>query len=169
MKRLRPLLIPVAAIVSAALLNTLLLINVHVPSGSMEPAIPSGSMVLGNRLAYRNEEPAAGDVVIFRHPEAGGCWLIKRVVAVPGQSFSIRGGQVYIDGLPLSEAYVQEFSADDYPDTVIPEGCYFVMGDNRTSSADSRAWNAPFVRREDIIARALFVYFPEFQCLSDSH
>ncbi|MCI8400825.1 MAG: signal peptidase I [Lachnospiraceae bacterium] len=166
MKRLKPLFVPASAVVLAAILNTFVLVNAHVPSGSMEPAIPSGSMVIGNRLAYRTEEPAAGDVIIFRHRETGENWLIKRVVAIPGQMFAVRQGRVYIDGQLLDETYVPHFSADDYPETLVPEGCYIVLGDNRTASGDSRTWEDPFVRREDILARAWFVYFPVFHTLS---
>lgn len=162
MKRFRPLLIPAAAILLAALLNTFLLMNIHVPSGSMEPTIPSGSMILGSRIAYRFREPMVGDVIVFRHPASGGRLLIKRVIAVPGQTFAIREGRVYLDGQLLPEEYVIDFSADDYPETLIPEGCYLVLGDNRPASMDSRVWDDPFVRREDILAQALFVYYPKF-------
>lgn len=165
MKRLKPLLLPAAAIVLAAVLNTFFLANVHVPSASMEPAIPSGAMVLADRTAYRTEAPKAGDIVVFSHGEAGACRLIKRIVAVPGQVFSIRDGRVYIDGQLLPEEYIQDFSSDDYPETLVPEGCYLVLGDNRTASGDSRSWDDPFVRREEILARALFVYFPGFRKL----
>lgn len=169
MKRLRPLLLPAAAIVLAFALNTFVLVNIHVPSGSMEPAIPTGAMLLGSRLAYRTDGPASGDVIVFHHPEAGDSWLIKRVIAGPGQVFAIREGQVYIDGQLLPEEYVERFSSDDYPETPVPEGCYIVLGDNRTESGDSRVWEDPFVRREDIMAQALFVYFPKFHGLQEKN
>ena len=163
MRRRGRLLIPLAAVLLAALLNGFFLLNAYVPSGSMEPAIPSGSMVLGNRLAYRRSAPEAGDVIFFRRPEAGErrC-LVKRVIAVPGQTFALQEGRVYIDGQLLEEDYVERFSGDDYPETFVPEGCYIVLGDNRMESGDSRFWEDPFVRREDILARGMFVYFPKF-------
>ena len=62
----------------------------------------------------------------------------------------------------LDEPYIAEFSRDSYPETVVPEGCYLVLGDHRTNSNDARYWADPFVRREDLLARGLFVYFPRF-------
>lgn len=162
MKRFRPLLVPAAAILLAALLNLFFLMNIHVPSGSMEPTIPAGSMLLGNRTAYWFGDPMPGDVVVFRHSAAGGRLLIKRIIAVPGQTFAILEGRVYLDGQLLPEEYVLDFSADEYPETQIPEGCYLVLGDNRPVSMDSRFWEDPFIRREDILARALFIYYPRF-------
>lgn len=163
MKRGRCLLIPAAAILLAACLNCVFLLNAYVPSGSMEPAIPSGSLVLGNRLAYGRDNPQAGDVVFFHHPEIGERkWLVKRIIALPGQTFALCGGRVYIDGKLLEEAYVEEYSDDTYPETLVPEDCYIVLGDNRQESGDSRTWKEPFVRREDILARGICVYFPEF-------
>jgi len=153
-------LFPLGAMALAILVNLFLLVNAYIPSGSMEPTIPTGALILGDRTAYRRGEPQVGDVVLFRHAELGKKWLVKRVVGLPGQTFSMENGRVYLDGQLLEEDYVTEFSSDRYPKTVIPEDCYLVLGDHRTSSFDSRFWNDPFVHREDLMARALFVYFP---------
>ena len=144
-------LLPLAAVGVAVFVNLFLLMNARVPSGSMEPTIPTGSLMLGDRTAYLRGEPEAGDVILFRHEEFGKAYLVKRVMAVPGQTFSLREGRVYLDGQLLEEDYVTEFSTDSYPETVVPEGCYLVMGDNRRNSNDSRFWDDPFVRREYII------------------
>jgi len=153
---------PLGAVGLALALNLFILINARVPSGSMEPTIPTGALMLGDRTAYRRGEPQAGDVVLFRHePEFGRKILVKRVIALPGQTFSMEDGRVYLDGQLLEEDYIAEFSSDSYPETVVPKGCYLVLGDHRTSSNDSRFWSDPFVRREDLIARAMFVYFPK--------
>lgn len=163
MSRWRRILLPAVAVFSAAVLNTFLLLNAYVPSSSMEPTIPSGAMVLGNRLAYSGNVPQVGDVVFFHHSETGERrWLVKRVIAVPGQTFAVASGRVYIDGQLLEEEYVDEFSDDDYPVTLVPEDCYIVLGDNRRESNDSRFWGDPFVRREDVRAKGMFVYFPKF-------
>lgn len=163
MKRYRRLRLPGTAILLAALLNTYLFINAYVPSGSMVPTIPEGAMVLGNRMAYRKEEPKTGDVVFFHHAEMGEQqWLVKRVIALPGQTFAVKEGQVYINGSPLREPYVEYASKDNFPEICVPEDCYILLGDNRQASHDSRYWEDPFVRREDIRAKGWFVYFPKF-------
>lgn len=153
-------LLPLAAMGIAVLVNLFLLVNAYVPSGSMEPTLPTGALLVGDRTAFRRGDPQTGDVVLFRHAEFGDKVLIKRVIALPGQVFSMENGRVYIDGRILEEDYIPEFSADSYPVTVVPEDCYVVLGDHRTNSNDSRYWADPFVRREDLLARALFTYFP---------
>ncbi|MBD5132935.1 MAG: signal peptidase I [Clostridiales bacterium] len=154
-------LLPLLAVALAAFLNLFILINAHVPSGSMEPTIPTGALLVGDRTAYLRGEPQAGDVALFRHEsEFGRDIIVKRIIALPGQTFSMENGRVYLDGELLDEPYITEFSADSYPETVVPEGCYLVLGDNRRDSHDSRFWADPFVRREELLARALLVYFP---------
>ena len=155
-------LLPLLAVALAAFLNLFILINAHVPSSSMEPSIPTGALLVGDRTAYRRgREPQTGDVVLFRHPsEFGRDIIVKRVIALPGQTFSMENGRVYLDGELLDEPYIAEFSADSYPETVVPEGCCLVLGDNRRDSYDSRFWADPVVRREELLARALLVYFP---------
>lgn len=154
-------LLPLLAVALAAFLNLFILINAHVPSGSMEPTISTGALLVGDRTAYLRGEPRTGDVVLFRHQsEFGRDIIIKRIIALPGQTFSMENGRVYLDGKLLDEPYITEFSTDSYPETVVPEGCYLVLGDNRLDSYDSRFWADPFVRREELLARALLVYFP---------
>lgn len=166
MKRLRTLWLPGVAILLAAVLNMQLFINAYVPSGSMAPTIPERAMVLGSRLAYRKEEPKTGDIVFFHHAELGKQqWLVKRVIALPGQTFAVKEGWVYINGSPLDESYVKYTSEDDFPETQVPEDCYILLGDNRRESHDSRYWEQPFVQREHIRAKGWFVYFPHFSRL----
>ncbi len=154
-------LLPLLAAALAAFLNLFILINARVPSGSMKPTIPSGALLVGDRTAYLRGEPRQGDVVLFRHEsEFGRDIIIKRVIALPGQTFSMEDGRVYLDGVLLEEDYITEFSSDSYPETVVPQGCYLVLGDNRRNSYDSRFWADPFVSREELLARAVLVYFP---------
>ncbi len=158
--------LPLLAVILAAFLNLFILLNAHIPSGSMEPTIATGSLVLGDRTAYLRGEPQAGDVVFFRHEsEFGRRIIVKRVIALPGQTFSMVDGRVYLDGRLLDEPYITQFSWDSYPETVVPEGCCIVLGDHRTNSNDSRFWTDPFVRWEDLLGRAMFVYFPRFHTL----
>jgi len=163
---LRPLLIPALAIALAAAINTFWLINAYVPSESMEPNIPKKSMALGLRTAYNAELPQTGDVIFFRHEELGNNLLVKRVVALPGQTVAIEAGRVYIDGDILEEPYIEEFSQDNFGLLRVPKDCYFVLGDNRLLSRDSRYWDEPYVHREEIVGKAVWVWFPQFNKLN---
>ena len=129
---------------------------------SMEPNLHAGQRVLVLKSAYWFSEPQRGDVVIFKSPADPDRTLIKRVIGQPGENLSISGGMVYIDGIPLDEPYTQG-STHAYPLTEIPVGNYFVMGDNRDRSTDSRSWG--FLPRENIIGKAWLCYWP----LSDWH
>ncbi|KXB62630.1 MULTISPECIES: signal peptidase I [Olsenella] len=141
-----------------------------VPSGSMLETIHEGDCLLGEKLSLRASAPKAGDVVTFDDPDDAGTTLIKRVVAVGGQTVELRDGVVYVDGRALDEPYVmgkpsyplQQHSrlldADiSYP-YVVPEGSIWVMGDNRTNSLDSRYFGAVSV--ESVTSRGLFIYWP---------
>ncbi len=161
---LRWLLIPAGAVLLAFLLNSFLILNVRVPSGSMEPTVPSGALVLGFRPAYRTSSPAPGDIVLFRHREIPGRLLLKRVIAVGGQRFMMQKGVVYIDGQPLSEDYILP-DGGDYPETLVPEGMLFLLGDHRGASRDSRFWEDPFVPVGAVEAKAVFCYYPVFRSL----
>lgn len=131
----------------------------NVPSPSMEPNIHEGDYVIVNGLAYIREKPKRGDVVIFRTPEFGDEILIKRIIGVPGDSLVFVDGDFYLNGAKLQEAYLPDDtetdSARDFEE--VPEGCYFVMGDNRENSYDSRFWIDPYVKLEDIDGKATVI------------
>lgn len=165
-KKERWWLLPLLAVGLTALLNRFVFINARVPSGSMEPTIPSGAMVLGNRLAYLREGPQVGDVVFFRHEEEfGQKILIKRVAAVGGQVLSIEDGQAYLDYQPLEGEFVSAFPRDDHFLALVPDGFIVVLGDNRAGSNDSRYWSDPYVPQDTVLGQAMFVYFPGFHPL----
>lgn len=149
----------------------------RIPSSSMEPTLHcarpgSGcetrfsDRVLANRFVYHFREPARGDIVVFTTPPAAaqkcgaGGTFVKRLVALPGETWEQRDGSVYIDGKRLVEPYVTPDRRDQstFPPRRIPEGRYFFMGDNRSQSCDSREWGA--VPRANIIGEVFFVYWP---------
>lgn len=157
------LLIPGSAVLLALLLNLFVVVFAYVPSGSMAPTIEAGSLVIGSRLSYRNEAPGRGDVIFFRHAEAGNALLIKRVVAVAGDTLEIKDGKVFINGTALQEPYADACAGSFGPLTV-PEGKLLVLGDHRSQSRDSRFWEDPFVELSDVVGRALYL-LPTFQKL----
>lgn len=164
---LRPLLLPALALALAALVDLVWLVVAYVPSASMQPAIPERAMVIGLRGAYRTRPPERGDIIFFRHAELGSALIVKRIVALPGQSVELRQGRVYLDGTLLEEPYIEAFSADDFGPLTVPERCCFVLGDDRGVSKDARFWTDPFVNWDEIEGKALWVCFPQIKKLSE--
>lgn len=137
------------------LLFTHVLLFGTVPSSSMEPTLMVGDVAVVNGLAYKgnNSTPQRGDIIVFERSKGGkNDTLIKRVVGIPGDSLMFIDGYLYINGVLVYEEYIESDvetnCAKDFED--IPEGCYFVMGDNRENSNDSRFWEDPYVRSADI-------------------
>ena len=158
----------VKIIVSAALiafvLNTFIIANSEVPSGSMENTIMTGDRVIGSRLSYRFEDPKRGDIAIFRFPDNEKIYYVKRIIGLPGETVDIVDGKVYINGSdePLDEPYIREPMIPEAPmHFEVPENSYFMMGDNRNYSMDARRWENTYVKREKIIAKVLFRYSPK--------
>ncbi len=161
-----------AAAVIAFIINTQIIANSQVPTGSMESTIMAGDRVIGSRLSYRFGEPERGDIAIFIYPddEARGVktYYVKRIIGLPGDTIDIIDGKVYINGsdTPLDEPYLNKPMDPEPPQHYeVPEGCYFMMGDNRNHSNDSRRWTNKYVKREKLIAKVLFQYFPKIQML----
>lgn len=156
----------VAAGVIAFCVNTFIIANSDVPSGSMEPAIMTGDRIVGFRFSYLFEDPKRGDIVIFTHktgPADAKTRLVKRIIGLPGETVDIRDGRVYIDGseTPLEEPYLPEpMEEEEAMHFEIAQGCYFMMGDNRNQSADARGWSDYQVPKTEIIAKVQFRYFP---------
>jgi signal peptidase I len=149
------------AVVIAVVVNMFLIVNAVIPTASMETTIMTGDRIFGNRLAYKNHSPERGDIVIFRFPDDETQLFIKRVIGLPGETLEVKDGKVFIDGsaTPLDEPYVKVQALGDYGPVTVPEGCYFMMGDNRNQSADSRFWVHPFVSEEKILGKAVFRYY----------
>ena len=141
------------AIVAALLINNFILLNAKVPSGSMENTIMTGDRLFGFRLSYLMEDP-------------------KRIIGLPGETVTIKDSKVYINNsaTPLKEDYLKEewVIANDGMQFQVPEGCYFMMGDNRNNSKDSRYWNNTYVARDKILAKAIFRYWGGFKLLTNT-
>ena len=169
----------VAAFVLCWILTRVVFVNAYIPSSSMENTIMTGSRVLGIRLAYRFSDPSRGDIVIFHYPVDEDTLYIKRVIGLPGETVTISDGLIYIDGIQLNEDYLPEewYADNDGYTFTVPEGCYFMMGDNRNVSIDSRFWadealaegvastpeeaeSYTYVKKEKIVAKAFVVYWP---------
>ncbi|MCI8670104.1 MAG: signal peptidase I [Lachnospiraceae bacterium] len=161
----------VVAVILVVAINKLVIINARVPTGSMERTIHEKSRMIGSRLAYLFSEPERGDIIIFRFPDNMKENYVKRVIGLPGEYVEIRNGIVYIDDEPLEEdyTYFDDGIVDlkgDFAKTQVPEGCYFVLGDNRNNSHDSRTWKTThFVKENLILGKAMFSYYPKIYWL----
>lgn len=134
---------------------------VYVPSGSMEGTIMTWDRAVVEKITYRFRAPTPGEIVTLDDPSGRYDMLIKRVIAVGGQTVDIRDGVVLVDGMVLIEPYTRGLPT--YPDTIempvkVPEGYLWLMGDNRTDSTDSRRFGPQPVSA--VHARALAVYWP---------
>ena len=129
------------------------------PSGSMEDTILTGDKLFFDTKAYAVKEPERFDVVIFNDPDGRGVSFVKRIIGLPGETIEIRAGQVYINGgeFPLDEPYVKGGAEEDFELYEIDENGYFLMGDNRAHSYDSRIWENKCVPAEDIFGKAVFI------------
>ncbi len=138
-----------------------------IEGGSMNPLLHHGDFVLADKLTARWSGYHRQDIVVFQNPAEPGMQLIKRILAEPGDMVEIRSGDVYINGTRQAEAYViPEFrSAETIRPTRVPRGFYFVAGDHRTNSNDSRVWALahevyPFVPERCIEGRIIFRFWP---------
>lgn len=135
-----------------------------VSGASMETTFSNNQYLIVDQLSYQFDTPERGDVVIFRYPQDLSKFFIKRVIGVPGDTVTIDGDQVRVsndanpDGIVLDEPYVQSMSSRSYSQEVLGPREYFVLGDNRDESSDSRVWGV--LQEEHIIGRALLRLFP---------
>ena len=144
------------------LLRRYVIVNAEVPSSSMENLIEPGDRLVGFRMAYLKEEPKRFDVIIFRYPVDESQSFIKRVIGLPGETVTVKDGKIYIDGKEQTQAvsFCPEEMAGSFGPYEVPEDSYFVMGDNRNNSLDSRYWNNTYVKKDAILAKAGFRYWP---------
>jgi signal peptidase I len=137
--------------------------NFNIEGTSMEPSLHDQELILVDKWTYLFRPPARGDVIVFTAPPQPTQDYIKRVIGLPGDTITIMNTTVIVDGVTLNESYVNPNNQGNIYDykhihEVVPPNDYFVLGDNRKGSSDSRDWG--FVPRKNIIGRAAFVYWP---------
>lgn len=158
----------VIAVVIAMLLKMFVFANAVVPTGSMLNTIQLNDRVIASKLTYDFSDPQRYDVVIFYYPDDENTIYVKRIVGLPGETLWVQDGTVYVqttsgDTIQLDDSFVTvEEPTGDYGPYEIPEDHYFMMGDNRNDSKDSRFWENKYVARDKIIGKVLFRYYPSF-------
>jgi signal peptidase I len=156
--RLRRGVVAASEVLVLALLGAAFFFRLPQVSGfSMEPRVGAGEFVVIDTLSYRFGAVHRGDIVAFRHGASSEAYL-KRVIGLPGDRVSIRRGIVLIDGKPLAEPYVRYRDNRSEPEVTVPAGAYYVLGDNRRNSDDSRDWG--FVPTSAIIGKAWLAVWP---------
>ena len=152
------------AIILALLIRTFVVQAFKIPSGSMIPTLLVGDHILVNKFVFRFRDPQRGDVIVFKYPWDEKRDFIKRVVAVGGEEVTMKDRTVFIDGRPLVEPYAiysdSRLSGGpgyQYGPVVVPPGSYFVMGDNRDNSQDSRFWG--YLKKEKIRGKSFLIYW----------
>ncbi len=150
---------------SVAVLFCLFLITfvgqpVRVEGTSMEPLLADGERLVVNKFVYRFRPIARGDVVVFWYPRDPSVSFVKRVVGLPGDTVALQAGRLLVNGASVKEDYLPETSRDgrSFPATEVPPGFYFVLGDHRRTSNDSRTWGE--VPQRYIYGRAAFRFWP---------
>jgi signal peptidase I len=144
----------------AAFLIRAFVVQVYMVEGeSMEPTLHSYERLLVNKFIYRFRDPKPGEIVVLQDPGRPNRELIKRVIAVAGETVEVKHGVVYINDRPLKEPYKNtEYPVPDTPKTVVPPGHIYVMGDNRGRSWDSRQIGAIELKQVD--GKAIFMFWP---------
>jgi signal peptidase I len=160
----------VLALGGAWVVRNYLIEGVYIASGSMEPTLPVGGHYLVNKLAFHLGAPKRGEIIVFRSPVDQQKGMVKRVIAVPGDTIELRDKQVLLNGAPLSEPYAvykrrnERLVGDNIEPLKVPDNSYFVMGDNRDESDDSTEWRDPatgkpiyFVTNENLQGRLIIL------------
>ena len=157
------LIILLSAIAIATFLKLFIVDSRVVPSSSMYPTIQIGDRIILNKLAYLGSlEPERGDIIVCKPPaELNSRYdLVKRIIGLPGETLEVKNGLVYINGEPIEEDYLNEVPIYTYNQILIPDDCYFLLGDNRNQSLDSHYWADPFIDISDIKGKVVGCYWP---------
>lgn len=127
-------------------------------SSSMEETVPKNAYTVTNKLAYMNKNPARGDIIVFN--DAKGERTMKRIIGLPGEEIQFLDGYVYVDGKRLDESVYLKKEGNTYSSETfqVPENSYFVLGDNRMDSIDSRYMEETYVKRENVIGRVIYCF-----------
>jgi signal peptidase I len=159
-------------IIIILILQSTVVANAQVMSGSMESTIMTGSRVIASRVAYVFDEPQRFDIILFMPPDNiiinSPPPYIKRIIGLPNETVEIINGKVHINGsdVPLDDTFIKEAARGNFGPFIIPEDSYFVLGDNRNNSYDSKNWGENFVTVDLIMGKIIFKYYPSPQMLN---
>lgn len=148
----------ISSVAIAAFLIIFVVQAFYIPSGSMIPTLMPGDRILVNKFIYRFTEPKPGDIMVFRFPLDPKRHFIKRVIALEDQTVELRQGKLYINDKLIEQPYLPHLYQNDFGPFKVPKGQFFMLGDNRDNSEDSRFWGG--VPRKNVIGQAFVTYWP---------
>ena len=153
------------AVAFALIFNHFVIVNATVPTGSMRTTIMEKDRIFAFRLSYLFSPPKRFDIVVFRYPDDESKLFVKRIIGLPGETVTIDNGKIYIDGSdePLPDHFATQSYIEEYGVFVVPVDHYFMIGDNRDNSQDSRQWLNPYVERRKILGKVFVKYYPNIQ------
>jgi len=167
MRFVRDIIAPLVAALVISALFQVTVASFKVYGSSMLPNIQPGEYVMVSKAAYFVHPPERGEVIVFHSPHNPNSDLIKRIIALPGDTVEVKDGTVFVNDTPLVEPYISEPPKYAYPHQKILADYYFVLGDNRNNSSDShKGWTVP---RENIVGRAWLTYWPAHQWRTIEH
>lgn len=147
------------AVVLALIIRVFLFQFFVIPSGSMEPTLTEGDMIAANKIIYRFSEPKRGDIIVFKYPLNPDRDFVKRLIGLPGEKVQIKNSTLYINDKTVVQPFLpRDLVYPDYGPVTVQKDKYFMMGDNRNNSLDSRVWGE--MPKENIIGKASLIYWP---------
>ena len=156
------LVIFLLALALAIVLKVFVVDSRIIPSGSMEPTVKIGDRILINKFIYHFKDVDRGDIIVFKpNADTGETKdMLKRVIGLPGETVQVKNNKVYINDKPLTESYITAAPNYEFGPITVPEGCVFVLGDNRNNSADAHIWANPYLPIKQIKGEAFCIYWP---------
>jgi signal peptidase I len=148
------------AVLAILFVNIFVIQSFEVKGSSMDPTLADGERLQVTKFVYKIRPPKTGDIIVLKYPKDPSKKFIKRVIGVPGDRVCVQNSTLYINGNAIKEPYIKEKMFQDYDYVVVPERTVFVMGDNRNCSKDSRDPDVGFVPYDNLVGRAIFVFWP---------
>lgn len=148
----------IIAVVLAFIIKAFFLDFVVVQGSSMYPTLENGDRLVVSKISYTLGEPDYGDIVTLHYSDS--IEYVKRIIGMGGDTIRIENNVCYRNGQPLDEPYINLQNYPNFQEVTVPEGCYFVMGDNRANSSDSRFQSLGFVDREDLVGKVVLRFWP---------
>lgn len=147
------------AVLLAVIIRLFVLEPFYIPSGSMEPTLREHDRIIVSKLNYRFQEPKRGDIIVFKYPKDTKRNFVKRLIGLGGETVALKNSRLYINGQLVPEDYLpQGLRFADFGPVEVPRGSYFMLGDNRNNSEDSRVWG--FLPEKLIVGKEIFIYWP---------